>query len=1411
MFLLPLLLVANVVHAALPLVDFDRMGLVGISGLFDGFDFFSNASQTLDPSSSSIVSRSSDSGALAYVASTNSGGRVLTSCVLNDIIYLAGSFSAIEDVPLNNVASYDLSSHSFVSLSSSNSGPNGPINIIFCDEKGNKLWVGGSFTSPGRAVAVYDIKSKSWSSPPFSGFAGAQDRVFSITTNSSKTSLFFAGSFITAFQGSGSPLPNGQNNPNIPFSPGATPFSSSLVPIPLQSAQILGSPSSTDQGFTDIYNILCPAGGDGPGNTWFGQDGSPALITIRTFSYISASGLRLGNAFEAGHSTTEFSVTTIPDNSVQTLSYIDPVSGQTQTCSTACPLSTDPSIIYQDFLFQNALSITGIQVQISGFAGTSPGLHILQILSSGAFASAVDSNNSRSCYAPNPSNVTLVGAWQKQIANTDIAGTTQPVLVSTVDVGTASASAPSITWMPYVSAEGNYNINLLVPGCANLQDCGSRTSVKVTVFPGEGLQPSVTTVSQANEQDASLLIYSGPILPSSPSFVATITMTLADNPGGTGQGGKYDIVADRVQLVLNSVNGTTSASNNGTSGTPGMVKSGFGLFEWPLGGASEDATTALTNSSESPVDSIGVDLFNGIGAASGSIPTSVSIKAVAHHASGAIYLGGEFALSSGSASGSANIVLYKSGTLAGLPDRGLNGPVSSIAVSGNLIFVGGAFSDTASGSFQGSLRGVAIYDSQQNKWQPLGAGVDGDVTGLTLTDSRRLLVAGKFTKAYTSHGDIGVAAGGLAVWDTENATWVNSGGFLISQLDMVNNVTSTTQLLVGNVSALQKYGTSGVVMLKNGGKTGPSITPLGIQFELGTTAAPASISTLNNTRRNWHLSSSWSDHGRFHRLSTRQNPSSGQLFPLPQLPPATAPTVLAGTFWTNNSKELVVIGGNFSYATTGLPVSSIGIYDPQSTAIQGLAGAQINGTVRALLVDNNKLYVGGEFALPGSNANGLAVYDLSSNEWTAVGLQPLQGDSPHPVIVRAITKSRSKGDTVIVAGSFASAGALDCAAICSFGSTTLQWNRLGSGIAGEVASVAYAGANQELLIVAGSIKLSDGTITNVAQYSLNNETWTSIGSGSDLPGPVTAVEVNDGNVRSIFAAGRSNDSSTSFLSFWNGQKWTSLESSFESNTTITQLRMVPLQNTHASNDVIEPDRALMVSGMLTDSEFGNVSTALFDGQTLIPYIVALSATGAAGYVASLFHSIPNFSFVQRHFLAVGVVILISIAIAAGVVFLLALVGILWTLFSRRDDKLNKVDVLEDDDDSSLHHRPSSLLEHINAATRTTILGTSPYSNYNPEKEEEKNNRGGPDQEVYGADASNYLRAETPSDAMGGMAPEEISRPAHARYSFDGAGEGELPISAGTELEVLDDRDPSWWYARDVQTSREGVVPAAYLY
>lgn len=299
----PLLLVAFYAasaHAALPQVDFNRMGNVGLAGAFAGLDLFSNSSITFDPTTSSLFSRSLD-GSLTYVASTSSGGRINAACELDGVAYIAGSFSSLADVSANNIVSYNPATNSFSSLSSNFSS--GEIHSLLCDQHDKKVWAGGSFTSPGSAVAVWDPQAQSWAPPPFKGFSGAQSVVNSITTNSSDNSIFFAGSFITAY---GTGNLNATNNPDVPFSAGATPFSSSLVPIPLESAEVDGSPSADDSGFADVNNILCPTGPDGPGSSWFAVDNGIPLLTVRAFSFISARGVRLGNTFQPNHGTTSF-------------------------------------------------------------------------------------------------------------------------------------------------------------------------------------------------------------------------------------------------------------------------------------------------------------------------------------------------------------------------------------------------------------------------------------------------------------------------------------------------------------------------------------------------------------------------------------------------------------------------------------------------------------------------------------------------------------------------------------------------------------------------------------------------------------------------------------------------------------------------------------------------------------------------------------------------------------------------------------------------------------------------------------------------------------------------------------------------------------------------------------------------
>lgn len=744
-----------------------------------------------------------------------------------------------------------------------------------------------------------------------------------------------------------------------------------------------------------------------------------------------------------------YSLTSIPDNTVQTLTFVDPATGLNQSCSDPCPLQTNASNLYQDFLFASDVDLTGFQLKLTEFTGASSGLHLLQLLSSGAFASAVANRNNASCFAPNASGVSLIGEWTEREVTTDIAGTVQDILTASVDVGTPSSEGPSITWMPYVSASGNYDVNLLVPGCINFQDCDSRTSVKVTFFPGGGLEPTVTTVSQRVNDDTSSLIYSGPVTPSSPDFVATVTMQLADNPEGTGQNGVYEIVADRIELLLTSTIDNSSSDGTVVTSNSTTVRRGFGFFEWPLDDTSTvNAASTLSDSSATSLDNVGFQLFNAIGSSSVS-STSDVIAAVAHHPSGSIFLGGNFSFSGGS-----NIVAFKSGSLSGLSSGGLNGPVTSMVLDGDTLYVGGAFTDTNSSSTSGRARGVVSYNVNSDSWSPLKAGVNGEVTSVNFADGQ-IEVAGSFTRIPTSAGDsTGSSAGGFAVWDVNNSTWANSGGFLVGSMTFVGNATDNTQVLAGSVASSLKFGASGFALLRNGDNDDgtPSVATLNVQLDddVGTS------SSLTTRKRRSPVPSSWLPSINLSGLFKRQSVS---LDPLPADPEALAPAVLAGVFWTNtsDSDQRVILGGNFSFTSDSSESTGVIIYDLATGNVETLSGNPVNGTVRSLIIANDILFIGGQIEIGGSS--GLGIYNLNNQQLDMSGLDSLQAASGSSVVVRSLTATQARSNTIVVAGSFASAGGVNCNAICLLDINSKQWSTLGSGINGEVASVAYGGVS----------------------------------------------------------------------------------------------------------------------------------------------------------------------------------------------------------------------------------------------------------------------------------------------------------------------------------------------------------------
>lgn len=56
-------------------------------------------------------------------------------------------------------------------------------------------------------------------------------------------------------------------------------------------------------------------------------------------------------------------------------------------------------------------------------------------------------------------------------------------------------------------------------------------------------------------------------------------------------------------------------------------------------------------------------------------------------------------------------------------------------------------------------------------------------------------------------------------------------------------------------------------------------------------------------------------------------------------------------------------------------------------------------------------------------------------------------------------------------------------------------------------------------MIAGAFTLSDGTAAYVAKYDFGSSAWTTLASGDQLSGPVTAMALDDGDVNKIYAAG----------------------------------------------------------------------------------------------------------------------------------------------------------------------------------------------------------------------------------------------------------------------------------------------------
>jgi len=230
------------------------------------------------------------------------------------------------------------------------------------------------------------------------------------------------------------------------------------------------------------------------------------------------------------------------------------------------------------------------------------------------------------------------------------------------------------------------------------------------------------------------------------------------------------------------------------------------------------------------------------------------------------------------------------------------------------------------------------------------------------------------------------------------------------------------------------------------------------------------------------------------------------------------------------------------------------------------------------------------------------------------------------------------------------------------------------------------------LVIAGNLTVG-GTATTMATYDSKSQTFQEFNGASTLPGPVTAMAPANSQYNQFWAAGIAPSNASTYLAKYENNAWT-IVSSLGSGTTIRGLQVMSLKSNHASTNFVPSNEALMVMGNIVIPDFGNASAALYNGTTYEPFILTSKQDGSQGSIAGVFASrSSNFMNSSGGHLALGLVVLIGLAISLGLIFLMVLAGIM--MERRRRRKEGYVPMSMDRNGNLQRIPPESLLGGLN--------------------------------------------------------------------------------------------------------------------
>lgn len=953
--------------------------------------------------------------------------------------------------------------------------------------------------------------------------------------------------------------------------------------INLSDADISAGSSSSSAGFSDPKNIVCTGdGADGAGNTWLLADNTPGFWEASFGFEFHPSKLRLRNTRQDGRGTKTWRFTVLPDTGILNFTYTDPKSGEDRSCTNQCPLSDDPDVEFQDFHFVNSIGMNKFRIDISEFYGSGGGLSGIELFGDDIYSYAINNFNEPTCNnQPVTASAKPTGPWEE----TRSADTSSRYLTARLSAPITEDSA-SVVFLPNIKESGNYSVNMYTPGCIGDGTCANRGQINITgtMSSRDDQITFSTSLFQTNNFDKYDQIYFGYIDASSSSFQPSITIT----PLAGQSLDEMAFVAQRVGFsLINSSGGLR------------------GLFDYDPKVDKIDPSKL----SDSAINQLGSDFSS-----DSKVISVLSSDDV-------LYVGGEYSSDDGDNIVSINTENERISSL----DGGLNGPVVSLHLDDSKLYVGGGFSKARGRDVKG-LNNVAVYDTKDESWSALGAGVNGHIHYVTplkvkLGDDEKTGIAfsGHFTECLEFDDNPSSEVSGIAVWIPSEKNWLQnldedapsySGVLSASILDLDDE----QYLYAGSVSASQ-VGANGAATLTDG-KLG--------RFPTKIRSEKSDSESSNVDRR---------------ELITSSDGKSG---------------VLAGAFYDEDDKDFTVLAGRFvAELSDGSTVNNLVIIDGKDDdKVIGLdSDVADNSTFAAVAIQDNILYAGGLVSgnVDGDRVGGIMAYNLDSRSFPEQP-PPLSGGGGSVSAILAQPEEKN----IFVAGSFTQAGSLPCPGVCIYDGEQKSWSQPGVNIEGEVQSMIWT--SDTMLAVGGTLNVNGSTDTPLATYNTKTQAWDAYPGSDEIPGPVEALTLGSSDGKQIWVAGHAEDDSV-FIMKYDGSKWLTAPDDVLPESVIRSMQVFSLTEKHDSTDMLPELQSIVLVGSIALKDLGSASAVVFDGKSFQPYALTSGTEDSPGSIAQFFTQKQDFFTTGGGDMPLGFVVLIGLAISLGLMLIIVAAGV----------------------------------------------------------------------------------------------------------------------------------------------------------